>query len=58
MDFSYSDDQRMLRETVDRLLAERYDFRSRATYAREPDGFSRSIWKQFAELGLLGLPFP
>jgi alkylation response protein AidB-like acyl-CoA dehydrogenase len=58
VDFSYSDDQRMLRETVDRLLAERYDFRSRAGYLREPNGFSRSMWKQFAELGLLGLPFP
>jgi alkylation response protein AidB-like acyl-CoA dehydrogenase len=58
VDFSYSDDQRMLRETVDRLLAERYDFRSRGGYEREPNGFSRSVWKQFAELGLLGLPFP
>jgi alkylation response protein AidB-like acyl-CoA dehydrogenase len=58
VDFSYSDDQRMLRETVDRLLAERYDFSSRGGYAREPNGFSGSIWMQFAELGLLGLPFP
>ena len=58
MDFSYSDDQRMLRETVDRLLAERYDFRARATYAREANGWSRSIWERFAELGLLALPFP
>jgi alkylation response protein AidB-like acyl-CoA dehydrogenase len=58
VDFSYSDDQRMLRETVDRVLAERYDFRSRGGYAQEPHGFSRSIWKQFADLGLLGLPFP
>jgi alkylation response protein AidB-like acyl-CoA dehydrogenase len=26
--------------------------------ARDPDGFSRALWKQMAELGWVGIPFP
>src|SRR5262249_59518105 len=26
--------------------------------ANDPDGFSRSLWKQMAELGWVGIPFP
>ena len=52
MDFELSDEQRLLKESVNRLLNERYDFEDRRRYAQEPDGFSRKIWKQFAELGL------
>lgn len=57
MDFELSDEQRLLKDSVNRLLSERYDFEDRRRYAQEPDGFSRKIWKQFAELGLLALPF-
>src|SRR3954447_26654446 len=57
MDFDLTDEQRMLRESVERLLADRYDFAKRRGYAAEPDGWSRSLWSQYAELGLLGLPF-
>jgi pimeloyl-CoA dehydrogenase small subunit len=58
MDFDLSDDQRLLKESVDRLIADRYDFEQRKQYAKEPDGWSRALWSQYAELGLLGLPFP
>ncbi|MBU6499333.1 MAG: acyl-CoA dehydrogenase family protein, partial [Rhodospirillales bacterium] len=57
MDFDLSDDQRLLKDSVDRLIADRYDFESRRRHAREPDGWSREVWAQYAELGLLGLPF-
>jgi pimeloyl-CoA dehydrogenase small subunit len=57
MDFDLSDDQRLLKESVDRLIRDRYGFEQRRTYAREPDGWSRELWAQYAELGLLGLPF-
>jgi pimeloyl-CoA dehydrogenase small subunit len=57
MDFDLNDDQRLLKDSVDRLVADRYGFESRKKYAKEPDGFSRALWSQFAELGLLGLPF-
>ena len=57
MDFDLSDDQRMLKDSVDRLIADRYGFEQRKQYTAEPDGWSRALWAQYAELGLLGLPF-
>src|ERR1022692_3764642 len=57
MDFELSDEQRLLRQSVERLLADRYDFAARQRYAQEPAGFSEELWRQYAELGLLALPF-
>ena len=57
MDFDLSDDQRLLKDSVDRLIADRYSFEARKKIAAEPGGWSREMWAQFAELGLLGLPF-
>ena len=58
MDFDLSDDQRLLKDSVDRLVADKYGFEARNAYRREPEGWSRAMWAQFADLGLLGLPFP
>ncbi|MCC6716923.1 MAG: acyl-CoA dehydrogenase family protein [Acetobacteraceae bacterium] len=58
MDFDLSDDQRLLKDSVDRLIADRYAFDARKKAMAEPSGWSREMWAQFAELGLLGLPFP
>src|SRR3954471_19632465 len=57
MDFDLSDEQRLLRESVDRLIQDRYGFEARRGYRAEAGGWSRAMWAQFAELGLLGLPF-
>jgi pimeloyl-CoA dehydrogenase small subunit len=57
MDFEFSDDQRLLLESVSRMLADNYSFAQRKTYIAAPEGWSTAIWSQFAELGLLGLPF-
>jgi pimeloyl-CoA dehydrogenase small subunit len=57
MDFDLSEEQRLLKDSVDRLLADRYGFDKRRGYRDEPDGWSRALWAQYAELGLLGLPF-
>jgi pimeloyl-CoA dehydrogenase small subunit len=57
MNFELSDEQRLLRDSVDRLLADRYGFAQRRGYLAEPDGWSRELWRHYAELGLLGLPF-
>lgn len=57
MDFDLSEEQRLLKESVERLVADRYEFETRKTYMREPQGWSRALWTQYAELGLLGLPF-
>jgi pimeloyl-CoA dehydrogenase small subunit len=58
MDFDLSDEQRLLKESVDRLILDQYQFQQRKQYMAEPAGFSASMWSRFAEQGLLGLPFP
>ena len=57
MDFDLSEEQRLLKESLDRLVADRYAFEQRKAYAQNPEGWSRELWRQYAELGLLGLPF-
>ena len=57
MDFELSEEQRLLKDSVDRLMADRYDFEKRARYSKEPEGWSRDLWSAYAELGLLALPF-
>jgi pimeloyl-CoA dehydrogenase small subunit len=57
MDFEPSEDQRLLLESVSRLLADTYSFAQRKTYLAQPEGWSKDMWAKFAELGLLGLPF-
>ena len=57
MDFDLSEEQRLLKESVDGLLSSSYDFDSRKKYMREKGGWSRAIWGKLAEQGLLGLPF-
>jgi pimeloyl-CoA dehydrogenase small subunit len=57
MDFSLTDEQRLLKESVERLLADRYSFEARQRFMDEPTGWSRALWRSYAELGLLGLPF-
>jgi pimeloyl-CoA dehydrogenase small subunit len=57
MDFELSDDQRLLQDSITRLLGDRYAFEQRKGYVKAPEGFSAAMWSQYAELGLLGLPF-
>jgi len=57
MDFDLTEEQRLLKESLDRLIGDRYAFEQRKSYCQNPEGWSRDMWAQFAELGLLGLPF-
>ena len=57
MDFSFTDEQRLLKGSIERLLADRYGFEARQRFMKEPTGWSRELWRSYAELGLLGLPF-
>jgi pimeloyl-CoA dehydrogenase small subunit len=57
MDFDLSEEQRLLKESLDRLIGDRYAFEQRKAYGQSPEGWSRELWAQYAELGLLGLPF-
>jgi len=56
MDLTFSEEQRLLRESVDRFVAETCTAELRRRAASEPLGFSQEIWKQFADLGWLALP--
>ena len=57
MDFELSDEQRLLKDSVERLTTQRYDFEARKKYMKETDGWSRALWKQYVDLGLTALPF-
>ncbi len=57
MDFDLSEEQRLLKESVDGLLGSSYDFDARKKYMAEKGGWSKTVWSKLAEQGLLGLPF-
>ena len=57
MDFELSDEQRLLKDSVERLTSQRYEFETRKKYMKETDGWSRDMWRQYTELGLTALPF-
>src|SRR5579859_1739547 len=58
MDFRYSDEQLGLQDTLRRWIERDYAFDQRRALARAPEGYSPAAWAQYADLGLLGLPFP
>ena len=57
MDFSFTSEQDMLRDTVAKLVAQQYDFDTRRKVAKSEAGWRPEMWSQFAELGLLGASF-
>ena len=57
MDFDFTEEQRLLKESVDRFISDRYEFEQRKSFAKHEAGYSSENWKQFAELGLLAIPF-
>ncbi|MBU6395313.1 MAG: acyl-CoA dehydrogenase family protein [Sphingomonadales bacterium] len=58
MDFSYTETQGMLRDTLARFLADTYDFETRKKMLLRPEGRDPGIWQALAtELGILGAPF-
>src|ERR1700745_508879 len=57
MDFDLTEERRLLKDSVDGLLTDAYEFEQRKKYMKEKGGWSRAIWSKLAEQGLLGLPF-
>ena len=57
MDFELSGEQRMLRDNVARLMKDRYAFEARKGYGASAHGWSEAMWREYAEMGLLGAPF-
>jgi alkylation response protein AidB-like acyl-CoA dehydrogenase len=57
MDFQLSDEQVLLRDTTRNLLSRSYDPESRNKVIASDLGWSREVWTQLAETGILGLGF-
>jgi alkylation response protein AidB-like acyl-CoA dehydrogenase len=57
MDFEYSDEQRLLSETLRKFLSTAYSFEARAKIVASASGHSDDVWAVLAEMGILGVPF-
>lgn len=57
MDLRYDTEQIILRDSAEKVLAERYDYRTFQKIADSEAGWSPELWAEFAALGWLGLPF-
>jgi alkylation response protein AidB-like acyl-CoA dehydrogenase len=58
MDFSYSEEQRQLADSIGRFVDRYYDFEARRRIVESPSGWSREVWRALGELGVLALPLP
>ena len=59
MDFSFTQEQSMLRDSLASYLADHYSFEQRRAAIASADGWRPAVWKAFAEdLGILGAAFP
>ncbi len=57
MDFAFNEEQQMLDDSVEKFIANDYDFDTRQGFAGSDKGFSEDVWRQFAELGWTAVPF-
>jgi alkylation response protein AidB-like acyl-CoA dehydrogenase len=57
MDFEYSEEQRLLADTLKRFLTTNYSLDARAKILASEEGYSQEVWAALAEMGLLGLPY-
>src|SRR5258707_6389861 len=57
MDIQFTEEQELLRSSIQRLLRDQYDFDARRKIVATDEGWSRKHWSAFAELGLCAAPF-
>ena len=57
MDFEYSDEQKLLSETLRKFLNTGYGFDARAKIMSAAAGYSEDVWAALGEMGILGVPF-
>src|SRR5438105_15196053 len=57
MDIQLTEEQELLRSSIQRLLRDQYDFDARRKIVATDEGWSRKHWNAFAELGLCAAPF-
>jgi pimeloyl-CoA dehydrogenase len=58
MNFELTEDQLQIRETVRRLLTDRYGTAQRSGYLADGRGWSLEMWRAYAEMGLTALLVP
>ncbi len=58
MDFTFTDEQQLLADTVQRFVRERYSFEARREILISSEGWSREIWQEIAGLGLTAVNIP
>ena len=57
MDIQLTEEQELLRSSIQRFLRDQYDFDERRKIVATDEGWSRKHWSAFAELGLCAAPF-
>src|ERR1700674_1667953 len=58
MDFNYTEEQQLLKDSVAKFLEKNYSFPTRREIIEARQGISPVVWEGFASMGLLGLPIP
>jgi alkylation response protein AidB-like acyl-CoA dehydrogenase len=57
MDFNFTEEQTLLENMVTSFVRDNYPWESREAIVKTEEGWKPENWTQFAELGLLGVPF-
>ena len=58
MNFDLSEEQQLLKDSVDRFVSDNYDLDTRQALSKNDAGFSDTYWQTMAELGWLGVTVP
>lgn len=58
MNFDLSEEQQLLKDSVDRFVSDNYDLDTRQKLSKNDAGFSDTYWQTMAELGWLGVTVP
>ena len=57
MNFDFSEEQQMVRDSIARFVQDDYDWDTRRAIVASDTGMSDKAWQTFAELGWLSIPF-
>ena len=58
MDFDYTEEQQLLKDSIEKFLTKSYTFEERRKIVESGEGMSGVAWAGFASMGLLGVPIP
>src|SRR3954462_13922092 len=58
MDFNLNEERQQLRDMLARFIRKDYSFEARRAIVASGRGFSDATWREFANLGLLGIGIP